>query len=69
MNLETSAYTLLAIAAVAWTALAVLEVEWATRDALLTAVTVLGFGLLLVKALRDRWTSAEDDHYSRNVEK
>jgi hypothetical protein len=32
-------------------------------------VTIIGLGLLFVKALTDRWASKKDDKYSRDVEK
>ncbi len=32
-------------------------------------VLIVGFGVLLVKVLRERLANREDDHYSRHVEK
>ena len=69
MSLEKLAYIILAVAAAAWTAVAIFEIQWATWEGILTFLTALGLSMLLFKAIRDRLGNSEDDHYNRTVER
>ena len=72
MNLEKLGYLILAVAGIGWLSLAVSEIEpgaIGAPEGLLGFATVAGYALLLVKALKDRLGSEEDDHYNRTVEK
>jgi len=69
MNLEKLAYVVLGLTGLAWLALLIMETNLSSLEAWLGWATVGGFVLLLAKAVRDRMSSAEDDHYARTVEK
>ncbi len=69
MNLERAAYWILALTGLAWVVMAWMETDFGTPEAVLGWVTVGGFALLFIKALRDRMGNAEDDHYDRTVER
>jgi hypothetical protein len=69
MNLERAAYWILGLTGLAWVVMAVMETDFGTPEAVLGWVSVGGFALLFLKALRDRMGSAEDDHYDRTVER
>jgi hypothetical protein len=71
MTLERIAYLILGVATLGWVALATREfqAEASSPELWLTIATVIGFGLLMVKALRDRAGNEEDRYYDQNVEK
>ena len=68
--MEKIGYALLSAAALGW----LLIVMWESTfefwpHGLLGMLTIVGCGFLFVKALSDRLSSKEDDHYSKNVDK
>ena len=69
--MEKIGYALLGVAAVVWLGIVLYE---STLDlefwphGLLGMLAIIGFGFLLVKALSDRLSNKEDDHYSKNVD-
>ena len=68
--MEKIGYALLSAAALGW----LLIVMWESTlefwpHGLLGLLAIIGFGFLFVKALSDRLSSKEDDHYSKNVDK
>ncbi len=67
--MEKIGYALLGAAALGW----LLIVMWESTlefwpHGLLGMLAIIGFGFLFVKALSDRLSSKEDDHYSKNVD-
>ena len=67
--MEKIGYGLLGAAALGW----LLIVMWESTlefwpHGLLGLLAIIGFGFLFVKALSDRLSSKEDDHYSKNVD-
>lgn len=67
--LETTGYILLGILAVVWIAAILFGLIAAFPFGLLGLMGLLGVGLLLIKVIKERLNSEEDDYYSRNVEK
>lgn len=68
--MEAIGYCLLGAAALVWLGIVV----WATTldiwpHGLLGMLAIAGCGFLFVKALVDRLSNKEDDHYSKNVDK
>jgi len=66
---EKIGYTCLAVVAVCYLTAMVYGVIAAFPFGLLILLILLGVGVLLVKVLKERLTSREDDYYDRNVEK
>jgi hypothetical protein len=68
--LEKLAYLILGGATLGWIALATMEfqAEASRPESWLMLATVVGLGLLLFKALRDRAGNEEDRYYNQNVE-
>jgi hypothetical protein len=66
---ERIGYACLAVVGIAYVAAMVLGLISAFPFGILVLVGLLGVGVLLVKVIRERLASAEDDYYSDNVEK
>ncbi len=67
--MEKTAYIILIIVTIAWIIawiIGMFENGWIGSIGL---VTLVGFGLLFIKALSDRMKSSKDDKYSKDVEK
>ena len=68
-NFEKIGYILLGIVALFWIVAIFIGMIVAFPFGLLGFVAIVGVGLLFIKALKERLNNAEDDHYSKNVEK
>jgi len=67
--MEKTAYIILIIVTIAWIIawiIGMFENVWIGSIGL---VTLVGFGLLFIKALSDRMKNSKDDKYSKDVEK
>lgn len=67
--MEKTAYIILIIVAVAWIIAWIIGMFENVWLGIIGLVTIIGLGLLFIKALTDRLASKEDDKYSREVEK
>ena len=67
--MEKTAYAILALVAAAWLVVVVMGLVAALPYGLLGLLGLAATGLLLVRALKDRWSNEEDDYYQKNVEK
>lgn len=68
-SLKNIGYALLIIAVLVWFAAVLFGMIQVFPFGLLGLIIFLGFGLLFIKVLAERLTSAEDDYYDKNVEK
>ncbi|MDX1408533.1 MAG: hypothetical protein R3330_10380 [Saprospiraceae bacterium] len=66
---EKIGYSCLAIVAVIYVLVMLAGVIAAFPYGLVILILMLGFGVLLVKVIKERLANKEDDHYSRTVEK
>lgn len=66
---EKIGYTCLAIVAACYLLAILVGVIAAFPLGLLGLVALVGIGALLIKVLKERLGSAEDDYYDKNVEK
>lgn len=66
--MERIGYILLALVAAAWFVAVVVGMIAAFPFGLLGLIAIAGIGLLLIRVLRDRLSSKEDDYYSKNVQ-
>lgn len=69
VNLESIAYVLLGVVAAIWLIAMIAGMIAALPFGLLGLLAIVGLGFLFIKVLRERMTSREDDHYSKNVDK
>ena len=67
--MERVAYVLLGIVAVCWLVGMVVGMVKAFPFGIIGLLALAGVGLLLIKVFKERMTSAEDDYYSKNVDK
>lgn len=67
--MEKVAYIILTIAAIGWLIAMVVGMIAAFPFGLIGLVVILAFGLLFIKALKERLTSRKDDRYSKDVKK
>jgi len=67
--METIAYALLAIVALIWLVAIITGMIVALPFGLIGLIGLLAVGLLFIKVLKERLSSKEDDHYSKNVDK
>jgi len=65
--MEKTAYTILIVVAIAWIIAWVVGMFQNIWIGSIGLVTLIGFGLLFIKALSDRIRSSKDDKYSKNV--
>jgi F0F1-type ATP synthase assembly protein I len=66
---ERTAYIILLIVAIGWLVAMLVGMIAAFPIGLIGLVIIIGFGLLFVKALKERLASSKADHYSKEVEK
>jgi len=59
----------LAIVAVCWLIAMLFGMIAAFPFGIVGLLAIIGVGLLFAKVVKDRLSSKEDDHYSKNVEK
>ena len=67
--MEKTAYVILLIAVIGWIIAWMVGLFQNTWLGIIGLVTMVGLGLLFIKALNDRLKSSKDDHYSRDVER
>ncbi|HEC93125.1 MAG TPA: hypothetical protein ENI51_09065 [Candidatus Atribacteria bacterium] len=67
--MEKTAYIILIIVTIAWIIAWIIGMFENVWLGIIGLVTIIGLGLLFIKALTDRLASKEDDKYSREVEK
>jgi len=67
--MERVAYVLLAIVALFWLGAILLGMVVAFPAGLIGLIALVAIGLLLIKVLKERLTSEEDDYYDKHVER
>ena len=67
--MEKIAYIILTIVAIGWLIAMIVGMVAAFPVGIIGLVVIFGFGLLFVKALKERLASSKDDRYSKDVEK
>jgi hypothetical protein len=67
--MEKMGYIILILVTIAWIIAWIVGMFENVWLGIIGLVTIIGLGLLFVKALTDRWASKKDDKYSRDVEK
>ena len=67
--MEKMAYIILAIVAIGFLIAMIAGMVAAFPVGIIGLVVILAFGLLFVKALKERLSSRKDDRYSKDVEK
>jgi len=65
--MEKTAYIILIIVTIAWIIAWVVGMFENVLLVIIGLVTIIGLGLLFIKALTDRLASKKDDKYSRDV--
>lgn len=68
-SMETIAYSLLAIVALVWLVAIITGMIVAFPFGVIGLIVLFAVGLLFVKVLKERLANAEDEHYSKNVDK
>lgn len=68
-NYEKIGYGALAVVAICYLVAMLVGVIAAFPFGLIILLALLGVGVLLVKVVKERLASKEDDYYDRNVEK
>ena len=68
-NFERIGYVCLAIVAFCYLAAMFVGMVATFPFGFIGLIAIVGVGLLLIKVIKERLTNAEDDHYSRNVDK
>lgn len=67
--MERAAYIVLGIVAFCWILAMVAGFIILFPMGLIGLLVILGFGLILIKVLKERLANKEDDYYDKNVEK
>jgi len=67
--MEKTGYIILIIVTIAWIIAWIIGMFENVWLGIIGLVTIIGFGLLFIKALTDRLVSKKDDKYSRDVKK
>ncbi len=67
--MEKTGYIILIIVTIVWIVAWIVGMFENIWLGIIGLVTIVGFGLLFIKALTDRLESKKDDKYSRDVEK
>ncbi len=67
--MERTGYIILIIVAVAWIVAWIIGMFQNTWLGVIGLATLIGLGLLFIKALSDRVKSYKNDRYSKNVDK
>ncbi len=60
-------YALLIAALIGWLVLLITDLIDVLPEGLIGLAAIAGFGLLLIKAIKDRLTNKEDNYYSKNI--
>lgn len=60
-------YALLIAALIGWLVLLITDLIDVLPEGLIGLAVIAGFGLLLIKAIKDRLTNKEDNYYSKNI--
>ena len=68
-GIEKVAYALLGFVSLLYLAVMVAGLVAALPWGIVGLVVIVGFGLLLIKVIRERIRNSEDDYYSKNVDK
>jgi len=67
--MEKIGYILLAIVAVCWLVAMLVGMIAAFPYGIIGLIAIVGVGFLFAKVLKDRLSSKEDAHYTKNVDK
>jgi hypothetical protein len=67
--MEKAGYIILIIVAIVWIIAGIVGMSRNVWIGIIGLITLVGLGLLFIKALSDRMKSSKDDHYSRDIEK
>jgi len=67
-GIEKVAYALLGFVSLLYLAVMVAGLFAALPWGIVGLVVIVGFGLLLIKVIRERIRNSEDDYYSKNVD-
>ena len=67
-GIEKIAYALLGFVSLLYLAVMVAGLIAALPWGIVGLVVIVGFGLLLIKVIRERIRNSEDDYYSKNVD-
>ena len=67
--MEKTAYLILIIVTIAWIIAWIIGMFENVWLGIIGLATIIGLGLLFIKALTDRLASKKDDKYSKDVEK
>ena len=67
--MEKTGYIILTIVTIVWIIAWIIGMFENVWLGIIGLVTIVGFGLLFIKALTDRLASKKDDKYSRDVKK
>lgn len=67
--MEYIGYVLLAVAMLCWLGAMIVGLIMAFPFGVIGLIAILGIGILLASAIRDRLKNKEDDYYSTTVEK
>jgi hypothetical protein len=67
-GIEKVAYALLGFVSLLYLAVMVAGLIAALPWGIVGLVVIVGFGLLLIKVIRERIRNSEDDYYSKNVD-
>ena len=65
--IEKIAYLFFGISFLAWLIMLIVGLVAVWPYGIFGLLVIAGMGLLLFKAIRERWSSQEDEHYSKNV--
>jgi hypothetical protein len=67
--MEKAGYIILIIVTIVWIIAGIAGMFRNVWIGIIGLITLVGLGLLFIKALSDRIKSSKDDHYSRDIEK
>ena len=67
--MEKAGYIILIIVTIVWIIAGIAGMFRNVWIGIIGLMTLVGLGLLFIKALNDRMKSSKDDHYSKDVEK
>ena len=68
-NFERIGYVCLAVVAACYLAAMFVGMVATFPFGLIGLIAIVGIGLLFIKVIKERLANAEDDHYTRNVDK
>ena len=67
--MENAGYFFIALGVVLWGLLVIFGIVQSPIAGIFGGAFIIGFGILLIKVLKDRAQNKEDDYYDKNVEK